>query len=100
MITKLIVFIFMLACFSGVIHAIGNLVSVNDGEVGIVFEDNFFHSKSYVGESEILISDLTRLLEKYKSEEHILKGGTINKDELRNEEQNLFFDYQLESVIK
>ncbi|WP_419393189.1 sensor histidine kinase [Cytobacillus praedii] len=97
MITKLIVFIFMLACFSGVIHAIGNLVSVNDGEVGIVFEDNFFHSKSFVGESEILISDLTRLLEKYKSEEHILKGGTINKDELRNEEQNLFFDYQLES---
>lgn len=97
MTTKLIIFIFMLACFSGVMQAIGNLVSVNDGDVGIIFEDNYFHSNSYVRESENLISDLTRLLGKYKSEENILKGGTIDKDELRMEEQNLFSDFQFDS---
>ncbi len=87
----------MLACFSGVMQAIGNLVSTNDGDIGIVFEDNYFHSHSYVRESENLISDLTRLLGNYKSEENILKGGTIDKDELRMEEQNLFSDFQFHS---
>ncbi|MBP2242105.1 signal transduction histidine kinase [Cytobacillus eiseniae] len=96
-ITKVIVFIIMLACFSGAMQAIGHLVSVTDGDVEIIFEDNYYLSKSYVMESEGLISDITRLMERYKSEEHILKGETINKDELRNEEQQLFFDYQLES---
>ena len=97
MATKLIVFIVMLACFSGAMQTIGHLVSVTDGDVEIIFEDNYFLSKSYVMESEGLISDVTRLLEKYKSEEQILKGETINKDELKNEEQQLFFDYQLDS---
>ncbi|MFC0417072.1 histidine kinase dimerization/phospho-acceptor domain-containing protein [Cytobacillus solani] len=97
MTTKLIVFMIMLACFSGVMQAIANLVSVNDGDVGIVFEDNYFFSESYVRESENLISELTRLLGKYKSEENILKGGTINKDDQRMEEQNLFSEFQIDS---
>ncbi|MFE8697704.1 histidine kinase dimerization/phospho-acceptor domain-containing protein [Cytobacillus sp. FJAT-53684] len=95
--TKLIVFMVMLACFSGIMQAIAHLVSVNDGDIEIVFEDNYFLSKSYVRESESLISDLTRLLGEYKNEENILKGETIDKDELRMEEQNLFSDYQYES---
>ncbi len=97
MATKLIVFMIMLACFSGVMQSIAHLVSVNDGDVGIVFEDNYFFSESYVRESESLISDLTRLLGEYKNEANVLKGETIDKDELRMEEQNLFSDYQYES---
>ncbi|WP_256942220.1 HAMP domain-containing sensor histidine kinase [Bacillus sp. OV166] len=95
--TKLIVFIIMIALFVGAVKAIGDLVVANDGDIGIVFEDNYFLSKSYIMESEMLVSDLTRLVGEYKTEEHILKGGTISKEELRIEVQDLFSDYQLDS---
>ncbi|MBO0961348.1 HAMP domain-containing histidine kinase [Neobacillus sp. MM2021_6] len=96
MITKLMVFIIMIACFTGVIQAIVDLDDMADGDVGMVFEDNYFLSKSFMRESDNLMSDLTRLL-KYKNEEYILKGETISKEELRNEVQDLYFNFQVDS---
>ncbi|WML38243.1 HAMP domain-containing sensor histidine kinase [Neobacillus sp. OS1-2] len=96
MITKLMVFIIMIACFTGVIQAIVDLDDMADGDVGMVFEDNYFLSKSFMRESDNLMSDLTRLL-KYKNEENILKGETISKEELRNEVQDLYFNFQVDS---
>ncbi len=83
----------MIASFSGALKAIVDIIVVNDGDVKIVFEDSFFHSKSFVRESENLVGDLTGLMGKYKSEEHILTGGTIDKKELGFEEQNLYSEY-------
>ena len=40
----------------------------------------------------ILIGDLTRLLDEYKNEEHILTGGSVSEDELSAIEQSLFYD--------
>ncbi|MEO2076962.1 MAG: HAMP domain-containing sensor histidine kinase [Bacillus sp. (in: firmicutes)] len=91
--TKVIVFFLMIACFSGAVKAFVDLIVVNDGDVNIIFEDNYFLSRSYVRESENLVSDLTNLLGKYKNEEHIVKGGTISEEELRIEEQNLYSEY-------
>jgi signal transduction histidine kinase len=93
MITKIIVFIMMISCFTGVIKKIIDIDVVNNGDAGIVFEDNYFLSESYVRESENLVNNLTRLMGEFKNEEHILKGGTINEEELRMEEQNLYSDY-------
>jgi signal transduction histidine kinase len=95
LLTKIIVFIIMLICFTGVTKNFVDVEIVNDGDFGIVFEDDdYFHSLSYVRESEQVIGDLTRLIGKYKNEEHILKGGTLREEEVRNEEETLFSDFK------
>jgi signal transduction histidine kinase len=83
----------MIICFTGVIKKMIDINVVNDGDAGIVFEGNYFLSKSYIRESENLVNNLTRLMGEYKNEEHILKGGAINEEELKNEEQNLYSEY-------
>jgi signal transduction histidine kinase len=91
--TKLIVFFIMIALLSSAVKALADLITVKDGDVKIVFEDNYFHSQSFVRESDQLIGNLTSLMGTYKSEENILNGNTISADELRNEEESLYSDY-------
>ena len=83
----------MIACFTGAIKAILDLMVANDGDVTIVFEDSYLHSKSFERESENLVGDLTSLIGKYKNEENILKGRTIDNEELKIEEENLYSEY-------
>ncbi|WP_413303727.1 HAMP domain-containing sensor histidine kinase [Bacillus sp. 1P10SD] len=90
---KVTVFIMMIACFTGAVKALVDIIVVNDGDVNIIFEDNYFLSKSYARESENLINNLTILMGEYKSEENVLKGGTISEEDLRNEVQELYSDY-------
>ncbi|WP_456272450.1 histidine kinase dimerization/phospho-acceptor domain-containing protein [Bacillus sp. AK031] len=70
---------------------------VNDGDFSSVGDDHYFESRTYVQESENLIGTLTTLIDDYKSEEYIKNGGTINEDDWRNEEENLFMNYQHQS---
>ena len=53
-----------------------------------------FKARHMCGKVKIIVDDLTRLIGEYKNEEHILNGGTINEEELRSEEENLFQNYQ------
>ena len=89
-ITKMFVFIIAVSCFTGAIKAFVDVVVINDGDFNNAVEENYFQSRSFVEESENLISDLTRLIGEYKSEEHILSGGSINEDELGGIEENLY----------
>lgn len=93
-ITKIVIFNLMIVCLTGVIKVCINVEVLNDGDFGIVFEDDYFHSLSYVRESEKTIGDLTRLIGEYKNEEHILKGGTISEEDLKTEEETLFSEFQ------
>lgn len=97
LLTKLVVFIIVIFCFTGVIKQFVEIEIVNDGDFGIVFEEDYFHSENYVRESERITHYLARLLSEYKNEEHILKGGTISEEELRIEEEELFSEYQYNS---
>ena len=63
----------------------------------IAFEDDYYQSRSYIGESEELIGSLSRLIDEYKNEEHILNGGTITENELRIKEDQLYEDFQVHS---
>lgn len=87
-------YILVIVCFTGVIKNIVIVEIENGGNFGAVFEEDYFHSLSYVQESEEIISKLSILIEEYKSEEHILKGGTISEDEMRSTEETLYSDYQ------
>lgn len=95
--TKIVVFIVMILCFTGIIKAFVDVEIVNDGDFGIVFEEDYFHSREYVQESDAIIGQLTRLLTEFKSEEHIVNGGSISEDEVRSEEETLYSDFQVNS---
>lgn len=84
----------MIASFTGLIKEMINVEVANDGDFSSVFQDSYFQSHSYVKESGYLSEDLTRLVGFYKNEEHILEGGTINGDELKSHEEELFYDFQ------
>ncbi|WP_246145483.1 HAMP domain-containing sensor histidine kinase [Bacillus rubiinfantis] len=90
---KLIVFIMMITCFTGAIKAIVDLIVVNDSDAKIIFEDSYFHSMSFVQESEVLVGNLTSLVGTYKNEKHILAGGTISEEELRLIRDGLYSDF-------
>ncbi|MFT9494789.1 sensor histidine kinase [Anaerosolibacter sp.] len=95
--TKIIVFFMVILCFTGAITQFVNVVVLNDGDFDTVFQDNYFLSRAYVRETEKVLSDLTRLISEYKSEEHILSGGSIREEEMKGEEDNLFLDFQSNS---
>lgn len=90
-ITKIIVFIIAILCFTGMARAVVEVEIVNDGNFSSVTEEHYIESMAYVKESERLIGDLTRLLGEYKSEEHILSGKTIRQDEWKQVEENLYY---------
>ena len=51
-ITKIVVFIIAIICFTGIVQAFVEVEIVNDGDFGIITEDNYFREQAYVQESE------------------------------------------------
>src|SRR5699024_6825521 len=78
----------------GMVRTFFNLTMIvnNDRDIGIVFEDDYFLSKSYIAKSNDLVNDISILIGNFKSEEHILKGGTIDEFELMDEEHMLYME--------
>lgn len=97
-ITKVIVFIIAILCFTGVIKAIVEVEVVNDSDFNSVVEDNYFKSRAFIRESEYLVGDLTRLVGEFKNEEYILKGNTISEPEWKEIENELYDDYRYYSI--
>lgn len=95
--TKIIAFLVAVTCLSGVIRTVIAVEVVNDGYLSIVMENEYFLSKAYVRENQKILDNLTELVREYKSEEHILAGRTISEEEMNNEEENLYSDYQIYS---
>lgn len=96
-ITKWAAFILAVISFTGVIVTCMKVEVNTDGGFAIVFEKNYFESRAFVRESGPLISKLTRLLGEFKSEAHILSGGTISEEEWRYEEERLFEEFMQHS---
>ena len=99
LITKIIVFTIVVLFFSGILKSIANVSALTDDDFGIVFEENYFLSKSYVQEVETVINSLSLLVGEYKSEEHILKGGTISNENIRAIEGELYPNFIGQSRI-
>lgn len=91
--TKIIVFTIVVLFFSGILKSIASVSDLTDDDFGIVFEENYFLSKSYVQEVEMVVNSLTQLVGEYKNEENILKGRTISKEDLRTIEEYLYPDF-------
>jgi len=97
--TKIIVFTLVVLFFSGILKSIANIEALTDDDFGIVFEDNYFLSKSYMQEVEPIITSLTQLVVEYKSEENISKGGVISTEDMRSIEESLYPDFTERSKI-
>lgn len=91
---KAFVFAVVILCFTWTIREFFYVVKINDGDFRIVFEEDYFQSRSYIRESENSIVELIKLAGEYKSEEHILNGGTISEDELSMAEDHLYEEYR------
>ncbi|WP_222928833.1 HAMP domain-containing sensor histidine kinase [Neobacillus piezotolerans] len=93
-VTKIIAFILVISCFAGFLKEFFEINKVNHGNFGIIFEENYFHSFSFYRENETLVTDLNQLIGEYKSEKHILDGGTVSEEDLRFSDEDLFHEYQ------
>lgn len=80
----------MIAFFTGVIASLVNIVTV---PYSSVLQKSYFQSGAYMEESLQSIDDLTSLMTEYKNEEHILDGGSIDKYEWKEVEDELFSEY-------
>lgn len=92
--TKIIVFIIVIVSFTGAIREFANVAVLHDADYSMVSEDSYYQSRSYAQESGDILSSLSRLVGEFKSEKHILSGGTINQDIMRREEEDLYRDFQ------
>ncbi|MDK2788457.1 MAG: hypothetical protein PWP07_1702, partial [Epulopiscium sp.] len=93
-VTKIITFVMVITCFTGVITSLLNIALLENNDIKMAFQESYFHSVSYMSETNTILKDLKMLTEQYKSEEHILNGGSISEDEMRNTEIELFYDFQ------
>jgi signal transduction histidine kinase len=83
--------------FSGIVKSISVVAVQVDDDFGIVFEEDYFLSQSYIKEVDTVVGSLTQLVGVYKNEENILKGGTISKEDIRIIEGDLYSDFEVQS---
>ncbi|SKC42886.1 HAMP domain-containing sensor histidine kinase [Maledivibacter halophilus] len=95
-ITKIIVFIIVITCFTSSITIFINLMESTQGEIDIVFEDNYYHGEDYIRELDSLTHYLSLLITKYKNKDYILSGKTVTGD-LQREKEHLFSEFKKNS---
>lgn len=98
--TKIILFIVVIISFTGVITTLMNLVSTNNDDFGIIFEDNYYQSSKFIEDSSSIIDALTKITVKYKNQENVSKGGSITEDRIENEVNNTNLYWEFESKSK
>ena len=92
-ITKAIVFLLAVYCFAVSITVLVNNLGINDGDYTVVFEESYFQSADFISDYDYIIGSLLRISENYVSEEHILNGGSLDKEELARQEHELFNEF-------
>lgn len=97
LITKTMVFIIVIVCFTGSITMFVNTFHKVDSQqldFNIVFQDSYYDSYHFTRQSNDIMSSLAQLIEEYKSKEYILKGETITNEDIKEEENRLFLSFQ------
>lgn len=72
----------MLASVVGAIYSAKQIFNATNGNIEIIFEDDYLNSSSFKLENNQTIDQLAQLINEYKSKENILEGNTIDKQEL------------------
>ncbi|MTI46221.1 sensor histidine kinase [Sporosalibacterium faouarense] len=98
-IAKTIAFLIVVVSFSGALGVLINydLKNENSG-LGIIYENNYFEGYEFRNEVSSTINNLIYLNAKYKNEEYIKEGKTINKEEIERRETELFYRFRNNSI--
>jgi len=96
LITKVLVFLIAIACLTGTAKVIINM-ELDEVHLSSINQDNYFESIAFADESYSLISSLAQLIGQYKSEEYILSGKALTKQDTTEIEAQLYDDFQYSS---
>jgi len=92
--TKVIVFVITILCFTSAITIFLNIVGQYRGDFEIALERSYFLGSDYMQEASQVVNALTALITEYKSEQHILNGGTITEEEINREKEHLYSEFK------
>ena len=95
--TIIIAFITAILCFSGALTLFLKTMDLHSNDLGIAFEDSYYLSKDYINDSSKIIDNILAITKEYKSEEHILNGGTIAQDDILTKETQLYNEFEYNS---
>jgi signal transduction histidine kinase len=93
-ITKTIVFFIAILSFSFGITTFANIVIKHDGNFSPAFEKSYFQGTEFMSESSDIIYNIKEIVQKYKSEEHILSGGALSEDAIIEAKRDLFYEFR------
>lgn len=96
-ITKIIVFLMAIVCFTSSITIFSDIIRSHNGDFSVAFEKSYYHSSDYLMDCGNIVTSLRLISGKYKSEEHILNGGSVTEEELKRKENLLFNEFQYNS---
>ena len=93
-VTKAVVFMIAILCFTSTITIISNAVAQYRADFEVAFEKSYFLGNEFISDSAEVLESL-KMVVNYKSEESILAGKTLTEDEISND--NLFSDFRWNS---
>ncbi|MCB8816121.1 HAMP domain-containing sensor histidine kinase [Desulfosporosinus shakirovi] len=96
LVTKAIVFIITVLCFTSAFTIFLNIALVHRADFDFFFENSYYEGNDYRRDSSEIVESL-RKVQRYKSEQFILTGGTLTEEEIQNEESNLFREFEYNS---
>ncbi len=96
LIAKVIVFMIVILCFTSSITIFSYIVGLHNGNFLISFEENYYLGHDYSSNTSDILANL-RDVKKYKSEDYILSGKTLENDVIANQEENLFREFEYNS---
>lgn len=93
-ITKAVLFLITILCFSSLLTMGIDIAKVIDGDLRSAFEESYYQGNDFIADSNNIASNLRELILEYKNEEHILSGAALTKDELENAARRLFYEFR------
>jgi len=96
LVTKVIVFIITVLCFASAVTIFLNIAFLHRADFDIIFENSYYQGNDYQRDSSEIVESL-RKVQRYKSEQFILTGGTLTEEKIQNEESNLFREFEYNS---
>ena len=78
----MIVFLLAVVCITGMVRAVVNMEE-SQVHLSSINEESYFESWAFAEESYDVIAPLAELIGNYKSEEYILSGNALTKDDVR-----------------
>lgn len=96
MVMKIAVFLIAVLSFASAAAVFVNVVVLHKADFDIVFADSYYESRDYGLAATNIIRDL-KTIQRLKNKETILSGQTLDQERIKNEENQLFVEFEYNS---